>query len=137
MKTWLRGFCIALVGLFATLALAEESGTVTFQWEPPTERVDGTPLDPATEIGFYELRCWDVETPGEYTTLEIPGQSEGGSYTSAMADLFPDYGHYECELSAVDNYGVYSDFVLAQGETPLPYLPPKPGSPTNVLILFQ
>lgn len=135
----MKNFLLSLlVIMFCLPALAEETpSSVTFQWTPPTERVNGDALDASTEISYYDLRCWNIETPEEYTYLQIPGQSTEGSYTSTISELLPEYGYYECELAAVDAWGTYSDYVLAESDNPIPYLPPKPGTPTNILILIQ
>jgi hypothetical protein len=112
-----------------------EDTSVTLSWDPPTERVNGEALDPATDIASYELRC-SLVGEAEYTAqLSIPGLSEIGAFSSPLATVFPTYGLYDCEMAAVDTFGIYSDYVIVQNG-PVEWLPGKPQGPTNLLILI-
>ena len=80
-------------------------------WEPPTERVDGTPIDPTADIAHYVLYCGIAEEgPFETVAYEIPGQAEEGAHEVLMGEVFPEYGEYYCRMTAVDNDGFESDY---------------------------
>jgi len=46
-----------------------------FTWTPPTQRVDGTALDPATEIDAYILRCTKDGVPSFDATIGVGAQN--------------------------------------------------------------
>ena len=97
MITLLKGALVALlVGLLYRPGLAQAADTeLQLSWEAPTSRVDGSPLDPATELSGYELTCGDVVTA-------IPATVEGNGYPVAKADALPGYGNYDCSMVAID-----------------------------------
>jgi len=97
MITLLKGALVALlVGLLYHPGLAQAADTeFQLSWEAPTSRMDGSPLDPATELSGYELTCGDVVTA-------IPATVEGNGYPVAKADALPGYGNYDCSMVAID-----------------------------------
>lgn len=126
-----------LTTMLVMLAFSPVAISVDFSlgWTPPTERMDGSPLDPVTEISQYDLQCYVSGGPGDIVVTEtIPGQTKVGEFETNMGDLFPRYGSYACELRAVDNAGRASDWVLAEGG-PIVYQPQPPRAPTSVLIM--
>lgn len=129
---------LASCGVFAddSRALTEES-QVTFQWTPPTERVNGRPLDPVTEIASYALRCTEVDGDKVFNT-DLPGFVSEGEYVTTIGELLPEYGYYNCALAAVDTFGLYSDYVVAVGEdgSAIEFIPARPSSPFNVNFSF-
>lgn len=124
---------LSMATLLGSVAYAEGT-TISLSWTPPTERVNGEVLDPVTEIASYELRCSLVGETAFIAQLSIPGLSDVGSFESPLAAVFPQYGLYDCEMAAVDTFGIYSDFVVVENG-PVEWLPGKPRTPTNLLIL--
>lgn len=124
-----------LIGfIFTAVAMAQsEPNTLVLSWDIPTERVNGDPL-PLEEIDRYVLRCYLVDNPQERFTMDIPSVSNGGIFEGLFSDVFPVYGIFECELAVVDTWGLFSDFVVAEGPL-VEHFPPEPNSPTNVLRL--
>lgn len=74
-----------------------QSGDVMVSWEPPTERADGTPLDP-DEIDHYLLHGFNG------IVYEIPGDRT----SATVKTLGP--GNYTIRMQAVDTNGVQSAF---------------------------
>ena len=122
-----------LLLVLASLPAFAES--VTLSWDPPTERVNGDALDPVTEIANYDLRCALQDTAEWTATVVVPGLSADGQFSAPLADVFPEFGRYDCEMAAVDTFGIYSDYTIVQNG-PVEWLPGKPKGPTNLLILF-
>ena len=108
--------------LFSASALS-----ATLTWEPPTSRVDGTPLDPATEISEYRLTCGDTVTP-------IPATMTGQEYEVAKHEILPGYGTYDCFLTAVDTDGLVS---MPSNAVILEWTKQPPSAPTNLLIIRE
>lgn len=74
-----------------------------FIWNPPTQRVDGSPLNAATDIQAYILRCEAVGQP----KLEIV--TAGGlndRYNVALGTFLP--GDWVCKAYASDTGGLES-----------------------------
>lgn len=121
----------AAVGL-VLLLVAGPVTALEIQWDPPTERVDGSALDPATEIAAYNFMCGvDAGGPFDQVDYRIPGTETDGVYEVAGDTVFPEYGDYQCVLTAEDQYGqesMHSEVVAVE------YLPPEPGQPTNVIV---
>lgn len=112
-----------VLAVFSASALAE-----TLSWTPPTQRADGTPLDPMTELAEYRLVCGDV------VTSIAPTVAEGEQYELTKHEVLPGYGDNQCYLTAVDTDGLESQpsetFVLNWQKAP-------PMSPTNVIIIVE
>lgn len=107
----------------------------TIQWEPPVARVNGESIDPVTEIQEYDLRCYEVDVPGIFYNVTIPGLSSEGSFSIRKEDLLNGYGSYNCELAAIDTDGLYSDYAQMQNG-PLIWQASPPGAPTNLILVF-
>ena len=136
-RTFGRAVCqnVAKFTLLATRALVlpqvqaqvqEPTTPVVIGWEPPTARVDGTALDPATELSAYRLYCESADV------VAIPAASNEGRYEVPLAEVFPQYGTYDCSLTAVDTEGRES----ARSNTVAVVWPAaRPNEPTQLIIL--
>lgn len=120
---------VLMLQIFAVMAQETTTGS-TLTWTPPTSRVDGTPLDPATELSFYKLWCGDKET-------RIPATSEPNTtYEFSREEILPGYGSYECRMEAFDtsNPPLWSEpsnaVTISWEETPQP-----PRAPTNLIYI--
>jgi len=131
-----RAVCqnVAKFTLLATLALVlpqvqaqvqEPTTPVVIGWEPPTARVDGTALDPATELSEYRLYCAEV-------TTSIPATSTNGEYEIDKAQSLPGYGTFDCYLTAVDTEDRESQ---PSNTVALIWEPTAPNAPTTLLII--
>jgi hypothetical protein len=94
-------------------------------WEPPTTRVDGTALDPATELSGYVLTCGDVST-------EIPATVSGDGYPVPKAEALPGYGTHECTMIVVDTNGLRSK---PSAPVEVGWTAP-PSAPTELIIFY-
>lgn len=116
-------YLIILLAFVSTGVMAE-----TLTWNPPTERADGTPLDPMTEVAEYRLVC------GEVTTSIEPTVAEGEHYELTKHQVLPGYGEHECHMTTVDNDGLESepsDSVVIEWDK----APPR--EPTDVLVIVE
>jgi len=119
--SWALFFFGLVVGLMgSTLVKAE-----TLSWEPPTSRVDGQPLDPATELSEYRFYCAEV-------TTSIPATSTNGEYEIDKAQSLPGYGTFDCYLTAVDTEDRESQ---PSNTVALIWEPTAPNAPTTLLII--
>lgn len=110
------------------LALSGMVSAETLSWEPPTTRVDGTPLDPATELSVYELSCGGKKT-------EIPATGEENyEYEVTKHEILPEYGEHKCFLVAVDNDGLKSE---PSNTVSITWEKSAPGRPTSVIIITE
>ena len=119
----MRLFSAILLFLFAFPALAE-----TLTWTPPTERVDGTPLDPETEIAEYRLICGIVTTSIDATV------TEGNQHEVAKHEILPGYGSYDCALVAVDTDGLESE---PSNAVVVEWQKTAPVAPTDLLLIVE
>lgn len=119
----MRLILLALVALLAMPAMAE-----TLSWTPPTDRVDGTPLDPMTEIAEYRLDCGGVVTSIE-STVEA-----GHQYEVRKHEVLPDYGSHECVLMAVDTDGLVSE---PSNAVIIEWQKTAPRAPTDLLVIVE
>lgn len=119
----MRLIALMLLALLAAPAMAE-----TLTWEPPTERADGTPLDPMTEIAEYRLVCGEV-----VTTIE-PTVAHGERYELTKHEILPGYGAWDCHMTAVDTDGLESapsmTVAIEWQKTP-------PREPTDLLVIVE
>lgn len=100
----------------------------TLTWTPPTSRVDGTPLDPATELSKYKLWCGGKETT-------IPATSEPNkSYAFTREEILPGYGDWECRMEAFDTNDppLFSE---PSNPVTISWRPPGPSAPTNLIYI--
>lgn len=111
---------LLLISFLASTVAADR-----LSWDPPKERINGDPLAPE-EISHYNLYCG-----GQIT--EIPGLTPEGDYPLSLDTMLPDYGSYDCTLTAVDNDGLESDhsnvLVLA--------MPAPPMAPTQFILIVE
>ena len=112
-----------LLFLFAFPALAE-----TLTWTPPTERVDGAPLDPATEIAEYRLICGTVTTSIDST---VP---EGNQHEVRKHESLPGYGSHDCALVVVDTDGLESE---PSNSVVVEWQKSAPVAPTDLLLIVD
>lgn len=139
----MRHILTALLCLFTLgSAFAQESDPleVTVMWDPPTQRLDGMPMDPAVDIARYTLYCsTQPEVPMEHG-YEIPGITSDGVHVATITDVFRDgYGQYYCVLTAWSH--PHPDLDVESQQSPpsnvaqFAWLPADPGSPTQLLII--
>ncbi|WP_119395189.1 fibronectin type III domain-containing protein [Salinibius halmophilus] len=79
--------------------------SVNLQWTPPNQREDGTLLT-ESELSLYEIR---YRAEGE-ETFEVV-QVDAANTSLPITDL--PIASYEFQIAAIDNDGLYSDFVSA------------------------
>jgi len=112
-----------LMALIAVPVLAE-----TLTWTPPTDRADGTPLDPMTEIAEYRLVC------GEVVTSIAPTVAEGQQYELTKHEALPGYGATECFMTAVDTDGLES---LPSNTVTIQWDKSPPMAPTDLVVITE
>ena len=94
---WARiraAFISVLVALGLMVAIPAGAGPINFSWTNPTQNVDGTVFDPATELAEIRLYCNGDTTP---TFISV------GPVTSFGSDVPP--GTYTCYATAFSVYG--------------------------------
>ena len=106
--------------------LAFPAAAETLTWTPPTERADGTPLDPMTEIAEYRLVCDQVVTSIE------PTVAQGEQYELTKHEVLPGYGAHECFMTAVDTDGLES---LASETVVIEWEKAPPLAPTDLVVI--
>ena len=123
---------LALAAIFAVGAAAA-SETTRIEFDPPTEREDGTKLDPATEIAQYDLYCryQDAEEFAGDGVLTIPGMTDTGEHETTYDEFLPEKGRYDCAMTATDTEVRESDYSEIVEVSWLD----APGSPTSVIIV--
>lgn len=119
----MRLIALMLLALLAVPAMAE-----TLSWTPPTERADGTPLDPMTEIAEYRLVC------GEVVTSIEPTVAEGEQYELTKHQVLPDYGTWDCHMTTVDTDGLESE---PSESVSITWDKAPPREPTDVLVIVE
>lgn len=107
----------SMVFLLATLASAQTLPPVSFgfdlEWTDPTERVDATPFDPATEIGVYRAECVRGADWSEAAFVLIERSATGGTgndRTYFWEDAVTQGGWYNCRFNVADVNGLVSDW---------------------------
>lgn len=119
----MRLIVLMLLALLALPAMAE-----TLTWTPPTQRADGTPLDPMTEIAEYQLVC------GEVVTSIEPTVPEGERYELIKYEILPGYGSHDCHMKAVDTDGLVSK---ASESVAIQWEKAQPLAPTDVVLITE
>ena len=99
---------ILVLLLLPGIALAQH--TFTFSWTDPTQRVDGSALDPATEIQSYRLRCEGPENAERIVDRAATSAISGQARTYAWADAVQTSGMYDCRMTATDTGDRESDW---------------------------
>ena len=115
-----------IIGFMVLMIMSLAVSATTLSWEPPTTRVDGQTLDPATELAEYRLYCEGLDA------VAIPSATSNGEYEITKDQLFPGYGKYDCGLTAVDTEGLESTM---SNMVVIPWEKTKPNVPTNLLII--
>lgn len=90
-KAWVYALLVAL-GLIVAVPVG--AGAMNFSWTNPTQNVDATPFDPATELAEIRIYCNGDTTPtfvsvGDAVSLEVI--VEPGTYV-CYATAFSIYG---------------------------------------------
>lgn len=107
VRGWFIGVLIAL-GVIAGAAFA---ATQSFNWTNPTQNVDGSAFDPATELAEVRIYCnlsptaFTPESPG-VTSPHTPALVSPGDLTTAARDFAA--GDYTCFATAFSIYGYES-----------------------------
>jgi hypothetical protein len=132
-KQWLRfrrwivavGVTLGLITAPIVMAVAKD-----FSWTNPTQRVDGTVYDPATEQAEIRIYC-DIDFPAfnpqtaGASSSDVPvGVSPGASTTLTVDGLA--FGNHECGATSVDIYGEES---FMSGLVTFVVTPAKPEPP--------
>lgn len=120
MKLFRASIFVACL-IVAAVAVA---AAVSFTWEPPVQRTDGTALEPG-ELVTYELECVDTADSANTVTEQFPAEDALNNY---VADL--PLGIWDCRLR-VSNAAGFSDWSNIATKNVEPTAPPEP--PTNFL----
>lgn len=99
----------------------------TLQWVPPTTRIDGKELDPATELKEYRLYC----SGQRVAIIQATGENER---TFKKSELFSEvgYGRHECAMTAVDTENRESAY---SNTVEIPWFEQKPEAPTELIFI--
>lgn len=87
---------IAIILALPLSAFAALPHEPLFTWTPPSEFTDGSPLDPATDLQYYEIRCTGPQpvtlqvSPDADQLQTIRGTFAVGSYECAMVSVAKD-----------------------------------------------
>ena len=100
-------YALVLLPMLALSGPVAADYTVTWQWDSPTERVNGEPYDSATETDRYELHCGRQDATELYIAQAPGGTNE---LSVDMADRLTDFGRHDCVMRVVDNDGLVSDW---------------------------
>ena len=124
---------ILAAALFFGAVQAQES--LRLEFTPPTTRVDGTPLDPATELDTYTVYCRaqasDAAWPDSGYTF--PAQEPAGEHETTYETLLGERGRYECAMTVTDTDGRESD---RSESVEFAWLS-QPEAPTSVIIVTE
>jgi hypothetical protein len=107
-------------------------------WEAPTTRVNGSPLA-ADEIAGYEMQCQvdDAANGVVATSYEIPATVQAMPYEIDKAELFPEYGTYDCVLIVEATNGKRSQPSNAVTASWTDEALAEPAAPINFQVLTQ
>lgn len=112
-KAWFVAVLISLGLIAAPLLYAAPKD---FTWSNPTERVDATPFDAATEQAQVNIYCDGDTVP----TVSFPNGSVAGTHDFSI-------GTHTCYATVVDTDGQESD---ASNTVVFDILPARPNPPT-------
>jgi len=90
---------LALIFLLPGFAVAQFS--FTFSWIDPTERTDGTALDPAAELSGYRMECSGPEN-AERMVDRAATTADGDRRVYVWTDAVQTGGMYDCRMTAID-----------------------------------
>jgi hypothetical protein len=96
---------LCLCGLFAQAQTAPQID-LTFTWQPPTTRADGTPMK-ATEIASYSFE-YKLKSATEWKVTVLPS----AAVTHKISNL--PAGQYEARIIVSDTGGLWSNYVTLQ-----------------------
>ena len=91
----------------SSIAYADSPYETEWKWIEPTERVDGSAYDPATETDRYELHC-GRDDPSDIFITDAPGGTD--NKVVDMDETLSSYGRYDCVMRTVDVDGLISDW---------------------------
>ena len=119
--------------LFPVAALAWQTGGEPsfFAWTPPTQRVDGSLFDPATEAADYTLRC--AKNGATNYLVKAVGYGIDNKWTVPKGTFSP--GNWVCSIYVTDKGALQSDdseaveFLVANYAFQV-----KPAAPTGLSV---
>jgi hypothetical protein len=79
---------------------------LTFTWQPPTARANGTPMKP-TEIAGYDFE-YKLKTAAEWKVTKLPGSAVTHKITNLPA------GQYEARIIVADSGGLWGNYVTLE-----------------------
>lgn len=101
---------IALLTSIPLFFAAAQAHDFTFSWDDPTERTDGTGLNPDTELKSYQMRCQGPENVARYVDRAATTVVTDIRRTYVWVDAVQISGTYNCQLTAVDTGDRESDW---------------------------
>ena len=111
MMRMLKSIFTVVLLLVAATAMAAHN--FEFRFVEPTQRVDGTPFDAATEAGFYTAQCAVDESftaPLEVLFERAETIPDGDGLYFLWADAVQTGGWYFCRMSVTDVDGLESNW---------------------------
>ncbi len=81
-----------------------------FTWTDPTVRTDNTPLDPATELQAYRMRCEGAENAERIVDRAATTALTGNQRQYDWTDAVTASGLYDCKMTALDTGDRESDW---------------------------
>lgn len=125
---WRINLLLGLMVAFLLAGAPSWAGAASLVWEPPTSRVDGTPL-PASEIGMYEICVAESAD-----ACAAPGTSSPPRFYEALASPVPiesldlPAGSWYFTIRTVDTTGLASEWA-----DPVSYTIVAPPNPPTAL----
>lgn len=92
-------YILILFLFFSVPAMAHD---FTFSWLEPTERTDGTALDPETEISAYKMRCEGPQTAERIIERSASSSTGDNERRYIWVDAVQTSGVYQCHMTAFD-----------------------------------
>jgi hypothetical protein len=96
-----------------------------FTWQDPTQRTDGTALNPETEISGYRMRCQGPQDVIRFIDREVTAPVEGNKRQYRWVDAVQTDGVYSCQMTAMDTKDLESAWSEV-AEAPKFTRPPAP-----------
>jgi hypothetical protein len=106
----MKRYLILLLMLLPAAALAQATHGFTFGWVDPVQRVDGQPLNPATELQAYRLRCDGAESVERFVDRAATDDAGNGERQYEWVAAVQQGGWYDCRMTAVDTDNLESDW---------------------------
>jgi hypothetical protein len=95
-----------------------------FSWGDPTQRTNGTALNPDTEIQSYRMRCEGPENAERIVDRSATSSTGTNARQYNWADAVSTSGVYQCKMTAIDTGERESDWSNIAGVEK--YAPPAP-----------